>query len=602
MRDLDSGVSSTAGTGTDFGIFGFLLDVPDQAPACEAHNASLVAYGQLQDAPGCGVITNFSGPKPLKMWFAYSQPADNPAGTRLASPQANGALPTMEPAHRNAELLFEQGRGRFGFSYADAGAAELLFKYDSERYDGDPHDPVEARKAGSSSIVLHPARFGMRAVNAAGENLTAVSAGDQPVQVAGTAFELEFAAQCSDGTLTPNYKPTADSERLLAYVERTGPAPAGAEGLLALDGVASLPTALGPPQALGDYRNMPIAADRFDSGSYRFTAAEYSEVGLIRLHLIDRNYFGAQVGPSSLDIGRFVPQRFVLSQVGDGPELGNLNPNDFTYLGHNAVGDDERVGAPLPWEIPPLVEVMPVNARGQFTRNYGADYWTLDDAQTQRLYVEQESIAPLFGYATGAVERIGSDDFDEAPAFWSFSEDALRYERPLSPLNPFSADVTLTLAKADLIDADGVCYRPSATSDCSEFTLSAITGAHLRYGQGFQQDSYGMLGRAGDRLPIAVHAAYYDNGWHVNEDDSSSWIAAYLLETDGLPMEADPLTVRLHGGRAELGVRVTSGSGGYGRGVLDVGWPVWLGGSGQATAQFGIYRGDDRFLYWSADE
>jgi hypothetical protein len=27
-------------------------------------------------------------------------------------------------------------------------------------------------------------------------------------------------------------------------------------------------------------------------------------------------------------------------------------------------------------------------------------------------------------------------------------------------------------------------------------------------------------------------------------------------------------------------------------------WPSWLTGTASATATFGIFRGDDRFLYW----
>ncbi len=52
-------------------------------------------------------------------------------------------------------------------------------------------------------------------------------------------------------------------------------------------------------------------------------------------------------------------------------------------------------------------------------------------------------------------------------------------------------------------------------------------------------------------------------------------------------------------GKGDLAIRLTGDSGDPGGvATYTFTWPGWLTGTASASATFGIFRGDDRFLYW----
>ena len=238
--------------------------------------------------------------------------------------------------------------------YADAGqiALELTFNGTGTL--------AGVTLSGADTAAFYPAALIVTATKPAGTVLNAASATAGPIHAAGEAFTLQVRAVNTGGAPTPRYEPQAD-DRLLAYVERTGPTTGGSEGSLsiAITG-GSVTSGLGAPSGPGDYTIAGIRPTDFGAGEFKNEAADYSEVGLVTLYLLDSDYFGHTVSAAPLAIGRFVPagfsatpgtvdDRFLLAGCGD----------PFTYM-----DEPLRVN----------VTLTALNADGLPTRNYLGDF------------------------------------------------------------------------------------------------------------------------------------------------------------------------------------------------------------------------------------
>ncbi|MGB5251707.1 MAG: DUF6701 domain-containing protein, partial [Sedimenticolaceae bacterium] len=214
--------------------------------------------------------------------------------------------------------------------------------------------------SGADTAAFYPAALIVTAAKPAGADLNAASATAGPIHAAGEAFTLQVRAVNAGGAPTPRYQPQAD-DRLLAYVQRTGPTSGGSEGSLSIAiAGGSVTSSLGAPSGPGDYTAAGIRPTDFEPGEFKNEAAEYSEVGLVTLYLLDSDYFGHTISAAPLAIGRFVPagfsatpgtvdDRFLLAGCGD----------PFTYM-----DEPLRVN----------VTLTALNADGLTARNYLGDF------------------------------------------------------------------------------------------------------------------------------------------------------------------------------------------------------------------------------------
>jgi len=357
------------------------------------------------------------------------------------------------------------------------------------------------------------------------------------------------------------------------------------------------------PSALADYVAAGIAPGSFISGNYDTADAAYSEVGLARLNLMDADYHGHSIAADAINLGRFIPARFDVS--------GNLP------LFAPACGTFTYLAQPFGFQVDPVITLAARNADGDYTRNYGGAYWKFNPALAGRAYQDSAGTAATLSVdgSASAVSLEGEDDFDAAPPTLTVSGDLFEYSRPVSALNPFAAQADFLLARADLIDSDGVCHH-DASGICntnrngaagSGFLLSGIVGPDQRYGRGVIEDTYGTMGRVGDSLSLLLKAEYWDlsnplsaqDGWLENLDDGCTALD-YTLGGSSISVSAAPASpVALQNGLRNVVLITTGDPGGDGgRQVLTPVWPAWLPG-GAGTATFGIFRGDDRFIHWS---
>ncbi len=218
--------------------------------------------------------------------------------------------------------------------------------------------------SGADTAAFYPAALIVTATNPAGTVLNAASALAGPIHAAGAAFTLEVRAVNASGAPTPGYEPQAD-DRLLAYLQRTGPTTGGSEGSLSIEilggsATSSFTSSLGAPSGLGDYTVAGLPPTDFDAGEFKSEAAEYSEVGLVTLYLLDSDYFGHTISAAPLAIGRFVPAGFSVTPgtVDDRVLLAGCG-DPFTYM-----DEPLRVN----------VTLTALNVDGFTTRNYVGDF------------------------------------------------------------------------------------------------------------------------------------------------------------------------------------------------------------------------------------
>jgi MSHA biogenesis protein MshQ len=175
-----------------------------------------------------------------------------------------------------------------------------------------------------------------------------------PVHPAGMGFNLTVTAVNSAGLVTQGYRPQA-IDRLRAYAQRTGPT-TGSEGTFKLSATGDVLTAPNPPAGPGDYLACNVGPGEFVNGVYSNVNASYSEVGLVRLYLMDSDYMGHTIPASPIPVGRFVPDAFQVAPVIlNRAATAGCTGGNFTYMGEGL-----RLS----------MQLMAKNASGGITRNY----------------------------------------------------------------------------------------------------------------------------------------------------------------------------------------------------------------------------------------
>jgi len=155
----------------------------------------------------------------------------------------------------------------------------------------------------------------------------------------------------------------------------------------------------------------------------------------------------------------------------------------------------------------------------------------------------------------------------------------------------------------------------AAASDLTVPRNISPVGNLQRFGRGFAQDVYGTMGQIGDSLTVPIGTMFFAAGgiWTPHAADSCA-IYNYIQTDSGITTTASsPSPVMLANGVGSLTLTVTAGVVG-GTSTINATWPSWLqydfDGIDQlldgnfyddnptGIATFGIFRGNDRYLYW----
>lgn len=548
----------------------------------------LAAYGQttpLNPAdPVCGIIESYTGNQNINFWSGYTDPI---SGTLQVA--VNGSnVATTELASVPQVVAFTNGQASITVNYPDVGLIGLTMK---DVTTGNPDldlDPV-AGIDGSTSFVVKPNGFVLSNIQRTSDAFpnpgTAVDETGAAFMAAGDDFSVTVTAVNLLGNTTPNYGQEITPESVLLT------------STLVAAGGANNPV-------IGS----TVGFNSFVNGVDTGTDFNWSEVGIITLtpSVADADYLGAGnvTGTVSANVGRFYPDHFVTAFTNGSFTNTCATGTPFTYLGESF----GYLGSPT-------VTATAESALNTTTLNYTGPWARLTTGGVSLTYpaadgtqVDQNGVTPINVTSTvGLPGRVDNADGSLTFTLGGSTADSYAYDRSLGQIAPFAADLTIQLTAV----TDG----EAAASDLAVPKNISPLGNLQRFGFGFAQDAYGTTGQTGDSLTVPIGAVFFDAGgvWTFNTDDSCS-IYAYAKIDTGITTAASSLSpVSLANGGGNLTLTITAGVNG-GTSVVNTVWPAWLqydfdgvdqlldgnfyDDDASATATFGIFRGNDRYLYW----
>jgi MSHA biogenesis protein MshQ len=595
-------IGATEECDMDFVDEGLVFNVPDQV-SCETSEAvTLQALRSGGKGGRCKPAFREGGAKTINFWFDYTDPSNGTRSLNINGSEVSGSAPGTA-----ISLTFDAfAQASFTVSYADAGRLQLNAYYE---------ETLKKKRLelnGNDQFVVRPESLYSRATTDDGETLlNNASSDDAPSWTAGKDFHLQLRAQCADGTLLPNYQPT-NAE---LWVEMSNPAQDGGALTLLDSSFAAVTTE--DWNNISDLFSSGVVAesDQNASDSDSYALARFSEVGVLTLYLRDESYMGGTISPADdLVVGRFKPAYFEVSSLTNGQLEPSCN-SAFSYTG-TAMNYAEQ----------PTMLITAHQEGGGVTTHYTGEFSKLSGTQgsisfesptqdTDQLGADQASHTALSAVIQSNLANI-VDNEDGTFDYSLSSEDSFTYTRNANALiGPYTSNMSLVLKAVE--DGDGV------SDDGSAVSLTPV-GSEIRFGRLVVDDAYGPQTRD---LPVPVRAEYYDGGDFIdNADDYCTTIAPLTAGSldnwqgnlvEGETDLSDSSGLLLAGsGEIVLSAPGAGTDGDTNDGSVDLTLDLsitdtsqeWLlndeDGDGLyeenplGTASFGMYRGDDRFIYW----
>jgi predicted acyltransferase (DUF342 family) len=494
--------------------------------------------------------------------------------------------------------------------YHDAGQIRLHANYD---LDG-------VTLLGSSNpFWVSPAKLVLSAKLGA-SNLNGATATATQAHAAGESFALTVSAFNSLDVITPNYSPGTIELKL----GRTGPILTDSvDGRLIYAEASSLATSISPVFE-------SVTLNNFSLGQSVYTAAQYSEVGLLNVDLRDSNYgnAGIVIDATDINIGRFIPHHFTQTVAEHGAFMAVCNTT-FAYSGQTGAANDS-VGTIL-YATKPVFAITARNKQGAITENYyedvqgsANDYMKLSTANVSITAPTLDQVAtgvdsnklPLTTNMTAGI--LSQNDLTPLPSSVALPKGVLHYQlsgddnffynrSANTQVAPFSSDINFSTAT--IIDTDTV--KASTTVDASP------SGIEIRFGRLVLQNSFGP--ETSD-LPQPMQIEHFTaNDFIVSSDNNCvsydsdkitlSNISLDPALTGALPEPESPAaTGNFLAGKTRTIQLAAPGAGNQGKIGVSYDASNWLkydwnvngvfDDNPSAVASFGLFRGNDRIISW----
>ncbi|MFB0980308.1 MAG: LamG domain-containing protein [Alteromonadaceae bacterium] len=586
---LSSDQSYTCKNGSDtncnisFANAGFLLDVNTGAdvPSCESVDFEIKAV-KLSDS-GVSCAPAFTGSQDLNFIFSYSNPT---SGTK--SPLINNANMATSGQSQTRSIIFDAtGKATLPVEYADAGILTFTLS--------------ENVSSGVSSATINkdfiPAKIVLTAYKLDNTLLNNVTPDVNPKQVAADSFKFNYSGQCNDNTETSNYIPQSSSAIALAVRHVLPSSITSILGDLTVEGTIINAT----DSANTDWQ--PI------NTMEKELVASYNEVGVISINIKDTDYLGNEINTLDfIDVGRFYPSYFDVSITHNSFEnTGTTGATDFTYIGQ-----------PFGYSYAPILTITAKNALGVKTQNYTeTSFQKLTAANITRTFPLADTVVNGIDNATKMVVEATTSTGDLSKLSngvmdYSFSaSDTFTYIKDSnSEVSEFTVSYDILINS--ITDSDSVGINVDTTLP---LTLQP-TGGFQRFGRLVLENSFGSETSALIQS-FEVEFLNTSGDFQRNSDDDFSIITnvgsnwSFTNPTNGITI-SDLLisgNVGSFTGGQFRNIDLLSGDN---QGAIDIEFttPTWLqyNWSGKvsnvhdentnATATFGVYRGNDRIISW----
>jgi MSHA biogenesis protein MshQ len=548
--------------------------------------------------------------------------AYNTAGTAMATTTAlsvglpNGSDPATATSYKAISLNFNTNSlAPFTFSYPDVGSITLYLRYT-------PSSIISE----IIPFVVKPAGFVLSNIKRVRDNFAnpgAANATGTGFVKSGEAFAATVTAINSQGAATPNYGHEVTPEQV--KLSTTLISPAGGNNIAI--------TCADPASATAcDVTGVEFPTfGAFSAGVATGTNFAWNEVGVIALtpHVGDSDYLGTGevIGTTSGNIGRFTLAKFALQNA--------LLDNRTDICNNGLLISDGVTPCPLftymGEEIDASFTLVPVSMDGVPSQNYqysataANNYAKLDPSVFANLNMAavDTATAATPAYLSARISNAGMPVVTCAttPCFaqpgGAGSQAQADINVPFMLTRGASADGVYTAVGIGIapLDSDGAAVEAVAAAgpgSCNNTTVAAcynldtnatagndhalIGTTEFRYGRSRVFSAYGseLLGLS---LPITVE--YWDGTSYVTSIDDSISSLAIDLGNYQLNLTAGKTTVILPvitNGIGQLGLSAP-GTGGNGSVDLTVGSPNYLPLSGNGRATFGVYGGNNVFIY-----
>jgi hypothetical protein len=308
--------STTNSTSCDLTYYdsGFIYTIPTQI-SCETSATPITITAVRKDLTTQKCVSLFTGPVTKTIDFTISA-APSP-DIIMNNGLANEKTFTSAAATQSVDLSFNNSASTFTLTHNNAGQFTLNAS----------HVNSGLTMLGTSSFVVRPHSYFFEAAydNAGTEvSLNNATTAGNPKWKASDNFRLRLRGQCQNGTVTTNYSPT-NSEMQVELNLPTG----GANNNLTLQGTNYLSSATATPTWHNVSSKFNVGAVTDGANDYANTA--FHEVGVLKLHVRDSNYFGVTIPEQTLSVGRFTPHHFDTIVTDACTNVAPLN--SFTYSG-----------------------------------------------------------------------------------------------------------------------------------------------------------------------------------------------------------------------------------------------------------------------------
>jgi len=450
-------------------------------------------------------------------------------------------------------------------------------------------------------------------------NLDGASASAAQTYAAGESFSLTVTAYnaATPSAITANYSPG----QIQLMLTRTGPTLSDSvDGNLSYRVATTIASNISPT-----FENVTLTD--FSLGVSTYNAAQYSEVGLLNLDVQDSNYASANIviPAAAINIGRFIPDYFAQTVADDGYFIATCNTS-AVYTAYSGQMDEatNSIGA-ISYLSNPILAITAYNKQGNITQNYyedsqgsSNDYMKLSASNINltaptsdqvAVGVDSNKLGLTANMNTGTLSQTNLTALSSGVALpkgvlhYKLSDaDHFFYHRSANALvAPFTSDIDFAIAT--IIDADNVGV--TTTVDASP------TGVDIRFGRLLLENSFGP---ETSNFPQQMQIEHFDGTTFVStsDDNCASYDEGNISLTN---ISLNPALTNVLGGTGTFISGKTHkielqapGSGNQGQIGVSYDAYDWFkydwdndgayDNSPSSVATFGIFRGNDRTIYW----
>ena len=626
VNDTNASVTAISDT-IEFSDNAFVIDHGDNLHIAGRPQPMSVSLYTQNDGL-CAINTSYTNSKDVKMWL--DRDLADPSGT--APTISATTLPNASSI--NFKLTFTNGIASFDLASTDVGKYDFNIVDDSLLFSDQNIDGV-------TNIITRPFGFDVSVSGDSGEiNPKASTASDGKFIAAGDNFTVKViavaweSADDLDNDGIPDGHDDFDPSNNANLSDNSAVNSFGMENDGQAESVITSAYEISPilntlTNVLEDGISPCINCNitDFTSGKGQSGSVYYNEVGIIEVTtaLKGGSYLGgAKVIGASGFVGRFVPHHFMLTKEFDGELSGG---NGFVYTGQMDISDPDKGAITYAASMEPSFTITAVSSKeDSITKNYTGNFMKLSETGIEWVSPLSDSIKTSSALEANLLSAQINEKDGVITYTFNAGDNFVYTRNAAAVIDKFPATIDLIIKSVKDSD-DVIAFDSNDTTleDNGDITntngvlmltpnLPAI-GLDIYFGRWYLQNSYGP---ETSPLTVPMEIQYWNgSNFVINTLESAQTLDATNLDVTDIDLSPG-ITTETGSGTFENGVSRSiilsaPGDGEHGNVTIEYNAPSWLlydwenedtfldgpyKKNPTATATFGLYRGNDRIIYW----